>query len=52
MGRTSVAKRWSKSWTVVRRFLVYRGGATLIEYAVLIALIIIGLRYAASAISS
>ncbi len=46
-----MAKRWSKSWTAVRRFLAYRGGVTLIEYAVLIALIVIGLRYAASTIS-
>ena len=46
-----MAKRFQKSWTAVRRFFVYRGGATLIEYAVLIALTIIGLRLAVAAIA-
>lgn len=46
-----MANRWAKSWTAVRRFFVYRGGSTLVEYAILIALTVVGLRYAVAAIS-
>ncbi len=47
----SVANRWSKSWTAIRRFLAVRGGVIFLEYAILIALTVIGLRYAVSAIA-
>ena len=48
---TPVANRWIKTWTAFRRFLAVRGGVIFLEYAILIALTVIGLRYAVSAIA-
>ena len=46
-----MANWWSKSWVAVRRFFAFRSGSIFLEYAILIALTVIGLRYAISAIT-